>query len=67
VRRVLDSGEVKTLQWGDMATQRETKHSWGNASMAEWARMLFALQDFLPVEVNGKTLGKDFEGVGGLQ
>jgi quercetin dioxygenase-like cupin family protein len=63
VHLVLDSGEVKTLQRGDMAIQRGTKHSWRNTSMTEWARMLFVLQDSLPVEVNSKTLEVDFGGI----
>jgi quercetin dioxygenase-like cupin family protein len=67
VRLVLDSGEVKTLQRGDMAIQRGTKHSWRNASMTEWARVVFVLQDSLPVEVNGRTLEEDFGGMGSSQ
>jgi quercetin dioxygenase-like cupin family protein len=65
VRLVLDSGEEKTLQRGDMAIQRGTMHSWRNTSMMEWARVLFVLQDSKPVEVNGRTLEEDFGGVGG--
>lgn len=65
VSLVLDSGEDRMLQRGDMAIQRGTNHSWKNASTTEWARVLFMLQDSLPVEVNGKTLEEDFGGMGG--
>ncbi|KAH8889559.1 hypothetical protein GQ53DRAFT_748262 [Thozetella sp. PMI_491] len=63
IELVLDSGEVKTLQRGDIAVQRGTMHQWRNASKTEWGRMLFVLQESKPIEVDGKALGEDY-GVG---
>jgi quercetin dioxygenase-like cupin family protein len=65
VQLVLDSDQVRTLQRGDMAIQRGTKHSWRNASNTEWARIVFVLQDSEPVKVDGQTLEEDFGGMGG--
>ncbi|KAJ5832545.1 hypothetical protein N7474_000856 [Penicillium riverlandense] len=55
----LDSDEVKTLQRGDIAIQRGTKHLWRNTSKTEWARVLFVLQESKPVEIDGETLKED--------
>ena len=57
---ILDSGEAKTLQRGDIAIQRGTIHQWRNTSKTEWARMLFVLHDSKPVEVAGKLLEQEF-------
>ncbi|EON96302.1 putative cupin domain containing protein [Phaeoacremonium minimum UCRPA7] len=56
----LDSGEVRTLQRGDVGIQRGTKHLWRNASKTDWARVLFVLQDSKPVEVAGNILEEDY-------
>ncbi|OOF97630.1 hypothetical protein ASPCADRAFT_45960 [Aspergillus carbonarius ITEM 5010] len=55
----LDSEEVRTLQRGDIAIQRGTKHLWRNTSQTEWARVLFMLQESKPVEVAGEELKED--------
>ncbi|PYI10944.1 hypothetical protein BO78DRAFT_393483 [Aspergillus sclerotiicarbonarius CBS 121057] len=55
----LDSNEVRTLQRGDIAIQRGTKHLWRNTSTTEWARVLFMLQESKPVEIAGRTLKED--------
>ncbi|KAJ5810374.1 uncharacterized protein N7503_002592 [Penicillium pulvis] len=55
----LDSDEVKTLQRGDIAIQRGTKHLWRNTSKTEWARVLFMLQESKPVVIFGETLKED--------
>ncbi|OIW35058.1 hypothetical protein CONLIGDRAFT_676001 [Coniochaeta ligniaria NRRL 30616] len=60
VELILDSGEARTLQQGDIVIQRGTIHQWRNASKTEWARMLFVLQESRPVEVAGKTLEQEF-------
>ncbi len=62
VELVLDSGEVRTLQRGDVAVQRGTMHLWRNASKTEWVRMLFVLQGSKPVEIAGEALKEDLEG-----
>ncbi|KAJ5595316.1 uncharacterized protein N7459_001524 [Penicillium hispanicum] len=59
VQLKLDSDEVRTLQRGDIAIQRGTKHLWQNASKTEWARVLFMLQESKPVEIAGETLKED--------
>ena len=55
----LDSGEVCTMNRGDIAVQRGTMHAWRNASQTEWARMVFVLQDCKPVTVGQKILKED--------
>ena len=55
----LDSGEMKTLQRGDIAIQRGTKHLWQNASKTEPARVLFMLQELKPLEIAGEALKED--------
>lgn len=56
---ILDSGETKLMQRGDVAVQRGTMHAWKNVSTTEWARMLFVLQDCQEVILNGKPLEED--------
>ncbi|TVY84413.1 hypothetical protein LSUE1_G000465 [Lachnellula suecica] len=56
----LDSGEVKTLQRGDVCVQRATNHAWKNISEnGGWARMMFVLLPSEAPVVGGKTLGLD--------
>ena len=63
----LDSGEVKLMKRGDVAVQRGTMHAWKNASMTEWARIVFVLQDSQPLSVGAKTLGEELgHGVGAI-
>ncbi|PVH70256.1 cupin domain-containing protein [Cadophora sp. DSE1049] len=67
VELVLDSGETKRFQRGDMAIQRGTSHAWRNPSKTAWARMLFIVQEAQPLQVNGKTLTEDYgEGIEGV-
>ncbi|OOF92850.1 hypothetical protein ASPCADRAFT_152513 [Aspergillus carbonarius ITEM 5010] len=58
----LDSGESRVLKKGDIAVQRGTMHAWRNPSPDQWVRMLFVLQESLPVTVGGKNLGEDLGG-----
>ena len=60
VELVLDSGEARTLRRGDVAVQRGTNHAWRNTSHTKWARMMYVLQEALPVQVGGKALGEDY-------
>jgi quercetin dioxygenase-like cupin family protein len=54
----LDSGEVKTLNRGDVCVQRATNHAWKNVSEG-WVRMMFVLLPSEAPVVGGKTLGTD--------
>lgn len=55
VEMILDSGEVRKMQRGDIAIQRGTMHAWKNPSKTEWARMMFVLLDCEPVQVGGEV------------
>lgn len=73
-KMVLDSGEERVMQRGDIAVQRATAHQWinvtGNGLLA--ARMLFVLLDVNDVDVAGSRaegflgeLAKDYAGLPG--
>ncbi|OAP60709.1 hypothetical protein AYL99_05711 [Fonsecaea erecta] len=67
IEMILDSGERKTIQRGDVAVQRATMHAWKNISETDWARMIFVLQDCKPLEIGGKVMKEDLgDGVEGL-
>ncbi|KAI1617068.1 hypothetical protein EDD37DRAFT_616808 [Exophiala viscosa] len=67
IELVLDSGERKLMQRGDVAVQRATMHAWKNVSETEWARMIFVLQDCEKLEIAGQVLKEDLgRGVDGL-
>ncbi|KAI1775986.1 hypothetical protein F4818DRAFT_394955 [Hypoxylon cercidicola] len=67
VEMLLDDGSITTMKRGDVALQRATIHSWHNLSRSNWARMIFFLQDIVPLVVNGKKLGEDYgKGTEGL-
>lgn len=59
----LDDGSRTLVARGDVAVQRATIHAWTNASATEWARVLFVLQDCVPVVAGGERLKEDM-GVG---
>ncbi|KAH8799723.1 hypothetical protein F5884DRAFT_905225 [Xylogone sp. PMI_703] len=59
IELILDSGEIQLLQRGDVCIQRGTNHAWRNPSKTEWTRVVYILQDSLPVEVGGKSLKED--------
>lgn len=67
VELVLDSGEVRLMQRGDIAVQRGTNHAWRNASKTEWARMLYVLTEAEPIQLSGKTLKEDYGGIPGVR
>ncbi|KAI0154648.1 hypothetical protein GGR57DRAFT_512185 [Xylariaceae sp. FL1272] len=73
-RMILDSGEERIMQRGDMAVQRSTAHRWinvtGNGLLP--GRILFVLLDVKELEVAGEkvegfldVLGKDYAGLPG--
>ena len=67
IELVMDSGERKLMQRGDVAVQRATMHAWKNVSETEWGRMIFVLQDCQKLEIGGKALKEDLgRGVEGL-
>ncbi len=55
----LDDGSETLMTRGDVAVQRATQHQWDNASQTEWARVMFILQDIMPLTVNGERLKED--------
>ncbi|KAI1617010.1 cupin domain-containing protein [Exophiala viscosa] len=63
----LDSGQKRLLSPGDIVIQRGTNHSWRNASTIKWARMVFVLQDALPIQISSTTLGEDYGGIPNVQ
>ncbi|KAF2744044.1 hypothetical protein M011DRAFT_409427 [Sporormia fimetaria CBS 119925] len=67
VELLLDSGESRTMKRGDVAIQRGTMHQWINHSSADWARMLFVLQESKPLRVAGEALGEELAGMAGVR
>jgi len=67
IELVLDSGEVRIMNRGDVAIQRGTNHAWRNTSKVEWARMLYVLQEAAPLTVGGKELEEDYGGIPGVK
>lgn len=67
IEMVLDSGDRRQMQRGDVAVQRGTMHAWKNASETDWARMIFVLQDCQKLEIGGQelkeNLGRGAEGL----
>ncbi|GAE00304.1 hypothetical protein AFUA_2G00160 [Paecilomyces variotii No. 5] len=62
---VLDSGETKILQKGDVFIQRGTAHSWRNITHSEdnngVLRVFFVFQPIEPVRINKEELHQDLE------
>jgi quercetin dioxygenase-like cupin family protein len=67
VELVLDSGETRLMKPGDVAIQRGTNHAWRNISKTHPARMLYVLQEALPLEIGGKKLEEDYGGIPGVR
>ncbi|KAI9825936.1 MAG: hypothetical protein M1819_000455 [Sarea resinae] len=72
VEIALDSGEKRSLRRGDVVVQRGTNHVWKNVSEPAdgeggWARMLYVLVAAEPVEVGGRRLGEELEGMQGVR
>jgi quercetin dioxygenase-like cupin family protein len=66
VELILDSGETRVLERGDICVQRATMHAWKNLSDTEWARMLYILQPALALVANGKEIKEDYGGMQGV-
>ncbi|EEH50728.1 hypothetical protein PABG_12235 [Paracoccidioides brasiliensis Pb03] len=59
VELVLDSGESRLLNRGDVFVQRATMHKWRNASSTEPVTILGFIQPCAPLEVAGKLLEEE--------
>lgn len=60
IELILDSGESRIMNQGDVAIQRATAHEWRNTSKTESARLLFCLQEAEPIIIKGKPLAEDY-------
>ncbi|KAF7533636.1 hypothetical protein G7054_g6909 [Neopestalotiopsis clavispora] len=58
---ILDSGEARQLQPGDVVVQRGTSHAWRNPHPTNTARGLFVMSPVVPLVVNGEQLGEHVE------
>ncbi|KAF2841836.1 cupin domain-containing protein [Patellaria atrata CBS 101060] len=58
IEAILDSGETRILQRGDVCIQRGTMHAWRNTSEHDFCRMMFILQACKPIELSGTELGE---------
>jgi quercetin dioxygenase-like cupin family protein len=67
IELVLDSGETKKMEKGDLCVQRGTMHAWRNTSDKDWARMLFILQPSSPIKIGGEKLKEDYGGMVGVR
>lgn len=63
---ILDSGERRTMNRGDVAIQRGTMHAWRNMSSTSWGRMMYVLQESKPLEVEGEVLKEDYGNMEGV-
>ncbi|OAA53579.1 Cupin, RmlC-type [Cordyceps fumosorosea ARSEF 2679] len=63
VELVLDSGETKLLEPGDIAVQRGTMHAWRTPHGNTWSRMVFILQEGNALELDGQALEEDYGGL----
>jgi len=60
VELILDSGETRIMNRGDICVQRATSHAWRNVTKDNgWVRMMFVLLSSEKVVVDGKELGED--------
>ncbi|EPS29290.1 hypothetical protein PDE_04239 [Penicillium oxalicum 114-2] len=75
IELILDSGETRLLKRGDVAVQRGTNHAWRNVTpdvldpetgkaIPQWGRMLYVLTPTLPLEIGGKKLNEELDGMG---
>lgn len=60
---ILDGGEKRVLNRGDMVVQRGTMHAWRNPSDTDWVRFFAVVQPIEPVEVDGEKLGMEYRGL----
>ncbi|KAL2064160.1 hypothetical protein VTL71DRAFT_4654 [Oculimacula yallundae] len=65
---ILESGETKVMNRGDVVIHRGTKHAWKNiAPNGGWTRMLFTIIPSKKVVVGNKTLGEDAPPLSGVK
>lgn len=64
---ILDSGEVRHLNVGDIVVQRQTNHAWRNPSPDKWARMVFVLQEAEPLSLGAELMKEDYGGIPGVR
>lgn len=55
IELILDSGETRRLQPGDMAVQRAVNHAWRNTSATHWARLTAFAVPASPDQSSGLT------------
>ncbi|KXT01801.1 hypothetical protein AC578_2026 [Pseudocercospora eumusae] len=68
VEAIMDPGESRLLNRGDVVVQRATNHAWRNVSKTEWAQMLYVLQEAQTVTLpNGITLREDYGSMTGVR
>lgn len=60
---ILDSGEKRVLERGDMVVQRGTMHAWRNPSKSEWVRFFAVVQPIEPIEMHGQKLDIEYRGM----
>ncbi|KAF3924417.1 hypothetical protein AA313_de0207277 [Arthrobotrys entomopaga] len=65
VECILDGGEVRVCERGDVVVQRGTNHAWKNVTPDNgWARMLFVLQASEKITAGKQNLGEDLAHAG---
>lgn len=57
---LLDSGEKRIMNRGDVCVQRSTMHGWRNPSSSSWSRVLFVLMHAETPVVAGKALAEEY-------
>jgi quercetin dioxygenase-like cupin family protein len=67
VECILDSGETRKLNRGDVVVQRGTMHAWRNTSDTEWCRMVFVLLPSKEIEFDGKKMGEELDDMPGVR
>ena len=60
---ILDGGERRVLNRGDMVVQRGTMHAWRNPSGTEWVRFFAVVQPIVPIQMNGMELGVEYHAI----
>jgi mannose-6-phosphate isomerase-like protein (cupin superfamily) len=57
---ILDSGEKRVLERGDMVVQRGTMHAWRNPSETDWVRFFAVVQPIEQIEIHGQKLDIEY-------
>lgn len=57
---LLDSGEKRTMNRGDVCVQRSTMHGWSNPSRTSWSRVLFVLMHAEVPVIAGISLNEEY-------